>query len=1474
MRRIVFASVLFLASFLSSFGQSLFISQYIETNSGIYPKGVEIFNNTGSDIILSSSNYLEIYQGTNGGTCSEITSTKVTSGTLINGEVWVIGTSDLTSYANTNGTNLSGTTTYAFAFNGDDALELYLGTTLQDVFGTCGTDPGSSWVGSGVSTANQNIQILCGIVATTSFWTDPSARFETVSTDPFNNLTGFGDAPSCSPVPEIQLQEPINTDVACGYTYDFGTQTTSTNTDVTIRIENIGTADLTILSYPITGTDASDFSVSTVPTSPISSASSTDMVIRFNASTTGSKTAKITINNDDSDEGACEINFTAVAQDPCVAPTSQPTALDLTSNTTITSIDGSFTEPSPTADNYLVVYSTSNSLSSDPVDGTTYSAGDALGGGTVVDNISGTTFTASSLTSGTEYYFFIFANNNVSCTGGPIYNTSSPISDNEITIPENPTWVTAGCTSNTTIDLSWTAATGNSTGYLLTVREGSNPPFSVNSTDPSTQTFNTDFSSASEYVVSTPPSKAVYKGTGTLVTVTGLTQGVSYIFKLYTYTIGSSDYIYSSGTQQTNVISVPDVSSESATCGNTTSSVAWANPTASCFDEILVVANETSGIDFTPSGDGSLYTANSVYSAPDDVVYKGTGTTVPITNLTNGTTYYFEIFVRKGTEWSAGVEVSCTPDVVSVLYPGDLAIIAINTFIYDGGTSSDDEVCFIAFEDITSGTAIDFTDNGYEREFVGLWGDGEGTIRIERAGSTIEKGTVICIQGKGYQSSDFTIFVCGTDDTGNWNITSLNGNGPFDLNVNDQIWIMQDGNWIDQTGASSDATYDGNVLYGWTAVGWEPSEGYDDTKGSTLFDGAHCFNTDVAATANEDKVKFYADTSITLSQAAWIGEINSTGNWTGYADSTEYFDNGLDYSSSCVKFHIDNSLGNGAGLWQGGEDNNWFNCANWLNMNVPDETIDVTILANAQNEANVDDTQEDAALFGNIAKCKNLTVEDGGDSIYVQIDDANDVLQVKETLTLEADSKVKNDNGGTLTVDGSIIIYDGALLDMHANTTVGSILNLKGNWTDNNTVDDNTHGFYETDSKVIFTGTTQQIITDATGNETFYDLKMNNATGLDLNGNDATINGELDLTLGDITTGANNVIVNNTDLNAIINDGTSSYVNGYLRRYVFSSGSYNFPVGTSSQYEIANIDMTSSSGITYFDSKFTNPIAPTDITSLGLNINGTALTTLLDYGFWTITPDALTTINYDVTLTSRGHSNGGALAGQHTIVKRENLSQDWQAYEANHSNTTQSGTGTSAITAVLSGLTTFSDFAIARSQDFVLPIVLVDFTANAKENYIELKWITESEINNDYFTIEKSLNGIDSYTLFNVDGKGNSNEKANYCVQDFDYLYKTIYYRLKQTDYNGNYVYSNIISINNSNKNVSISFYNKYLYFDLDENLNNNILITDALGRVYFNKTLTNQNQLKLNTISFEKGIYYVNLRNKTDNISKKILIF
>ena len=198
-----FIGLFFLFSQISN-GQ--IISQYVETNSGTTPKGIEIWNNTDSTLDFST-NTLDILKGANGAAASVDIS--IESGTLGPGEVMVIGTSDMETYLTNAGLTEVTFVDKSFTFNGDDALVVQYAGIITDMFGLEGSDPGSAWFGGDVETRNSNIRLIdesdsAGSGITTGDvdgWTDPSTRFVTVSETPSTippGLEGFGIPPVTS----------------------------------------------------------------------------------------------------------------------------------------------------------------------------------------------------------------------------------------------------------------------------------------------------------------------------------------------------------------------------------------------------------------------------------------------------------------------------------------------------------------------------------------------------------------------------------------------------------------------------------------------------------------------------------------------------------------------------------------------------------------------------------------------------------------------------------------------------------------------------------------------------------------------------------------------------------------------------------------------------------------------------------------------------------------------------------------------------------------------------------------------------------------------------------------------------------------------------------------------------------------------------------------------------------------------------
>jgi endonuclease I len=220
-----------------------------------------------------------------------------------------------------------------------------------------------------------------------------------------------------------------------------------------------------------------------------------------------------------------DIAWTGYSGLPCTAPTAQPTALTFLTITN-TSIAGSFTAASPAANEYLIVRSNSSTLNTMPSNGTVYSSDDVIGNGIVVDRGNITSFTANSLSSGSTYYFFIFSISST-CTGGPLYLTTSPLTGNAATTAppacSAPTGVagTLNLTpASTSINGSFAAATG-ADGYLV-IRSSSS-------------TLGAAPVNGTPYTVgATFGSGVVVKfGSGTTFSSSGLTASTTYYFYVF-----------------------------------------------------------------------------------------------------------------------------------------------------------------------------------------------------------------------------------------------------------------------------------------------------------------------------------------------------------------------------------------------------------------------------------------------------------------------------------------------------------------------------------------------------------------------------------------------------------------------------------------------------------------------------------------------------------------------------------------------------------------------------------------------------------------------------------------------------------------------------------------------------------------------------------------------------------------------------
>jgi hypothetical protein len=158
----------------------------------------------------------------------------------------------------------------------------------------------------------------------------------------------------------------------------------------------------------------------------------------------------------------------------------------------------------------------------------------------------------------------------------------------------------------------------------------------------------------------------------------------------------------------------------------------------------------------------------------------------------------------------------------------------------------------------------------------------------------------------------------------------------------------------------------------------------------------------------------------------------------------------------------------------------------------------------------------------------------------------------------------------------------------------------------------------------------------------------------------------------------------------------------------------------------------------------------------------------------------------------------------------------------------------------------------------VAPVKFLYFTAQETGETIQLTWATASEKNNDYFTIEKSTNGITWFSIGQVPAGNTTQNGFNYEFTDYSITKNIQYYRLKQTDKDGSYEYSNQILIH-SQIGSDIEIYPNPFKdkIELKTKLTASIEIYTTQGSLIYSSMATDtENTTIINTENLTQGLY------------------
>ena len=371
------------------------------------------------------------------------------------------------------------------------------------------------------------------------------------------------------------------------------------------------------------------------------------------------------------------------------------------------------------------------------------------------------------------------------------------------------------------------------------------------------------------------------------------------------------------------------------------------------------------------------------------------------------------------------------------------------------------------------------------------------------------------------------------------------------------------------------------------------------------------------------------------------------------------------------------------------------------------------------------------------------------------------------------------------TLEGDVIIRGDLTINTNNELDVDDPndfeIELMGNWT-------NDGDFDQHQGDVSFTGSASQTLISGGTVEDFFNFTVNNTAV-------AGIIIQDDISCSNLMTFIDGIVfrsIANTEVVRILTGGgvtgasDASYVNGQVEKV--GSIQFDFPIGKNSLHRPISISAPTIAGTGFIAEYFQIDPHPT-FNHLSFD---PSLNHISSCEYWILDQSNATTGNSTVTLPWSSSTSCSVNMMADLRVARWDGAV-WQ----NEGNGGTTGTNTAGTIISSAAVMSFSPFTLASTSIFnPLPITLLYFDVQLNEaSEVDLTWVTETEIENDYFTIERSEHGDIFEELLHVDGAGFSLSTNDYSAVDRIPFFGWSYYRLKQTDFNGDYTYSKIKSV-------------------------------------------------------------------------------
>lgn len=464
----------------------------------------------------------------------------------------------------------------------------------------------------------------------------------------------------------------------------------------------------------------------------------------------------------------------------------------------------------------------------------------------------------------------------------------------------------------------------------------------------------------------------------------------------------------------------------------------------------------------------------------------------------------------------------------------------------------------------------------------------------------------------------------------------------------------------------------------------------------------------------------------------------------------------------------------------------------------------------------------------------------------------------------------------SIQITNSVTIVDGTIDISNQNILVG------GNWTNQSAVAD---PLTQGTRSVTFNGSSAQTFANsgpATGG-IFYNVIFNNSSGsipqITLNNNLTAANG-LTLTAGKVNLNSNVLTLGLSGAAPGTLLRTADYLYGgtftrWFNSPIIAIGNVAglFPMGTSAgDYRplwigtSAVLTTTGQISVVHSPSYPATYIAAThNDASWGNTLQG------VSNSIWTISAS---------TLALNGSSGivryGGTGFGTNTLtdLNASLLSSVVGTHgAATNVNTTYEVNRTALTTAQIQNPWRIGSRNIVQSP---LPISLSSFTAKPHDKMVELEWTTETETNNDFFTVERSKDCVEFEVIDVVKGAGNSSSRLYYSSTDENPFYGIDYYRLKQTDFDGGFKYHKIVAVKIDKAPASLAIYPNPSDGHLKMEINGNsesvqfMEVFNSLGQRVYSK---NGFESTIDLNGQPNGIYFMNVHLSDQVITQKLAI-